>query len=421
MTRKRKWLLWTLALILTAACLAFVWPRGAAVPKRPYNVLLVTIDCLRADRVNSGPKSTLSPVFRRLGAQGLWCTNAFAQSDLSASSALTILTSRYVNQEVDRAASESQDTNLARILRRQGYHTAAFLASAVMRRQFDGKILESGFEELNCPTDRHRTGEEIVRQASHWMRVQPADEPWFLWAMLWDIHEANPPLGPATGRGEGTDRYDEAVRYDDMCVGKLMEALRETGQDGRTLVVATSLHGFPETALDLSSIRGLSDKVLRVPLAFWAPNLIPAGKVVDRPVMLVDVLPTVLSLLSLPAVPCAGRSVTEPLDSDREVYAETSGLAGRCLRKGRYKYVEYMRDNYVYREAEPGHIARKVLIHRAGCEFYDLEQDPQEQRNLIDQHLPAAEELRSRLEVFSDRSLYRWRGHGGPTRRYGYW
>ena len=134
----------------------------------------------------------------------------------------------------------------------------------------------------------------------------------------------------AAGERTGFDRaYSASVRYADSQVGRLVEEIRRLGIASRTILIVTADHGeeFGEHG-GSSHSHSVYDELLHVPLVWWGPGQIPAGRRVRTPTSLVDVVPTVLDLAGLPApAVCDGESQVArirggPEDMERTVFAE---------------------------------------------------------------------------------------------------
>jgi N-acetylglucosamine-6-sulfatase len=194
-------------------------------------------------------------------------------------------------------------------------------------------------------------------------------------------------LGPATGTSDETVRNRlRMLMAVDEGVGRIFEALVQAGKLDRTLILFTSDHGYFYGEHGLSVERRLAyEEAIRIPLLMRYPRLIPAGLALDPMVLGLDLAPSLLEIGGAP-IPgdVQGRSLV-PL------------LEGRTWTPRRSFLIEYFSDNVFPRVRNMGyHAIRterwKYISYKelAGMdEFYDLESDPFEMRNLVDE--PAAQ------------------------------
>lgn len=348
-------------------------PAGA----RGANVLLVTIDTLRRDRLGAyGSTLGLTPAFDGLAARGLRYDRAYAHSPMTLPSHASILTGRTpVGHGLRTNGTYRLDASvptLATALASQGYRTAAFIGAFVLDARYG---LARGFDvyddRLPGRHDRttfqyaERRGAEVVQAAGDWIASSRA-EPWFAWVHLFDPHApyAAPPEF-ATGRRA----YDGEVAYADAMLRRLLDRLTAAGMTGRTLVIVTADHG--ESLGDHGeSTHGLFayQATIGVPLIVAGPG-VTAG-IVDAAVGHADILPTVLDLVGAPAVEgVTGQSLTQPPAVDRAVYFEAMDAA---LSRG-------------WAPLTGAATARWKLIDLPERELYDLTADAGETRNLAAQ------------------------------------
>ncbi|HEX9637028.1 MAG TPA: sulfatase-like hydrolase/transferase [Acidobacteriota bacterium] len=385
--------------LITLLVLAGALPIGAE--QRRSNVLLVTIDTLRADRVGCyGDRSGATPHLDRLAAEGVRFALALAPTPLTLPSHASLLTGLYPfrTQARDNGQAVAADvTTLAKRLAADGYSTAAVVSSYVLHSRFglaQGFAIYDDHFELPAETTRglerlERPAEESAGRALELIRhrLRP---PWFLWLHLYDPHYPYAPPEPFRSRFRGRPYMGE-VSYSDAQLGRVLEALQASGELDRTLIIATSDHG-EGLGEHREPSHGLFvyQSTLQVPLLIRFPDRRLAGRVVETPVSLVDVMPTALALSGATAAegaaPYDGRRLIEPetRPGSEAVYFESlfpllhygwSDLRGVVA--GRLKYIQAPR-----------------------AELYDLEQDPAERTNLIETQPQAAAPLRAKLEAY---------------------
>jgi arylsulfatase A-like enzyme/Tfp pilus assembly protein PilF len=284
-----------------------------AQPAHP-NILLVTIDTFRADRVGIG----LTPAIERLAASGLRFTQARTAVPLTLPSHTTIHTgllppAHGVRENGIGALLDSHQT-IARLLKGAGYDTAAFVGAFVLDHRFG---LSQGFDTYDDQiprdpeaTDRleaERPASAVVDRALAWLEgrtpgpkgpgrqnAAPSPQPpapFFLWLHLYDPHAPYTP--PQEFLVPGRTPYDGEIAYADAQLGRLIDRLRAAGLMEHTVVVVAGDHGegLGEHGERTHGML-VYDSTLRVPLVIGAPGRTPATS--DEPVSLVDVAPTVL-------------------------------------------------------------------------------------------------------------------------------
>jgi choline-sulfatase len=407
--------------------------------------VLVVIDTLRADHVGGyGYARDTTPNLDALIAAGARFDTAIAQSSWSVPSHVSIATgalpSRHGVQRFDGTLPASVPT-LATRLAQHGYATALFSSHYSLHGGVEG--LQRGFETV--VVQRHERDGPVLRAALEWMDGREA--PFFVQLVLMTPHapytrypegwndklftemppggERTFPLGSARWVGRGAiplsvalggerrvgvyiNRYDRAVRFGDVLLGRVVDALRRAGRLDDTLLVVTSDHGegLGEHGVFAHEVV-LYDFLVRVPLVFHFPGRIPAGQVFAEPVQLVDIVPTVLGLLGLES------------DADLDGVDLSAHLQHGTRPEGRrYAHASYAlrgRQRYMVR-SEAYKLIYDPLARRE--EFYDLGSDPGETHDLVAAGIPASLRReyaahRAELQKLLDRQPAR-RLHGGP-------
>ncbi len=363
------------------------------------NVLLVSIDTLRADHVGAyGASFAETPTLDRLAAEGTRFARAVASSPLTLPSHAALLTGRHPHQIGVRhngmyMLAPALET-LPERLRDAGWATGAFVGSYVLAARFG---LDQGFDRyddatstgLAAPGGYAERGADAVSDAAlAWLESAP--RPFFLWTHYYDPHASYRPPAPWAERFAGRP-YDGEIAWVDAQLARVVAALRSRGELERTLVVVTSDHGesLGEHG-ELTHGYLLYDAVLRVPLILRGPG-VPAGRVVDPLVRSVDVAPTVLAWLGREALPASAGRDLRPLwegadRAERVAYSETLATE---LELGWSPLFSIRTEGFRYVQAPTP-------------ELYDVQADPVERENLLhgDPHAHAAEasELATRLQ-----------------------
>ena len=301
----------------------------AAVPAPPPpNVILITLDTTRADRMGFlGSKRGLTPNLDALARQSVVFTRAYSQVPLTTASHATILTGTYpqFHQVNDFGVPLAADLPYApAIFRSNGYHTAAFVGSLVLDpatrsapgfdRGFD--TYEAGFHRRHVGEDRYqsieRRGGEVIGRTLDWLTTHH-DGPFFIWVHLYDAHDPYDPPEPYKTRYAATP-YDGEIAYEDAAVGKFLEWLRFRGLYDGALIAVMADHG-EALGQHGEATHGifLYDETIHVPLLFKLPRNRSAGTRVNTRARLVDVLPTILQAVQIPIPPAVQGESLLPL------------------------------------------------------------------------------------------------------------
>jgi arylsulfatase len=339
-----------------------VWFAGcAASPPEPPNVLLITVDTLRADRLGVyGFPADTSPNIDRLGASGVVFERAIAASSKTAPSHATIMTSLYPRQHAighrNGDSALRDEPTLAESFRRAGYRTAAFVGNILLVKKLG---FDRGFDlydddlptpEINRPHVVERRADATTARAIEW--IESARGPFFLWVHYQDPHGPYTPprelverfsVDPEVGGGplrvlSGNDdrggipsyqvlgelrdpagyesRYAAEIFYADAAIGRLLAAVDRSGPDA--LIALTADHGesLGEQGFYYQHTQSTSPEVARVPFILRAPVLQPERR--SELVSHVDLMPTLLQLAGLDAPPRARGVALAPILNDAE-------------------------------------------------------------------------------------------------------
>jgi choline-sulfatase len=374
-------------------------PARPAQPPAARHLIVVTIDTLRADRVGAyGNTTVATPNIDRIAQQGALALEASVHVPLTRPSHVSLFTGLYPSEHGIRDNVSPPLGNrvpvLAEILQQRGFRTGAFVSSIVLSRQSGlargfnhySDTFDIGEDDARFLNTIQKRGDQTTSEAIAWLR-EAGSERRFAWVHLYDPHDPYEPPEPYASRY--ADRpYDGEVAWSDELVGRIDAALGDAGLRDDTLLVVTSDHGegLEEHG---EAVHGffVYETTLRVPLVVRGPGVTP-GTRVQAVARTIDLLPTMLDLLALgsaaPAV--SGRTLAAAMRGaaldDEPSFAESlvplvhygwSDL--RALRIGRWKY---------------------ILAPRP--ELYDLERDPGERQNLLQEQPARARALRAGLE-----------------------
>jgi arylsulfatase A-like enzyme/Tfp pilus assembly protein PilF len=360
------------------AVFAAWWVLSPARSRGP-NLILITIDTLRADHVGAyGAKSGATPTLDALALRGARFDQVQAAVPLTGPSHATILTGQYppthgVRGNVVFTLGSTYPT-LATRLKRRGYTTAAFVgaypvAAAFGFNQgfdtFDEEFHESG------PLDNgaERRANEVADASLRWLSAQ-RDGPFFAWMHFYDPHAPYDPPAPYRERFAGRP-YDGEIAFTDAQIGRVLEALRAAGHDSDTIVMVMADHGE-----GLGEHNELTHAVLtyqstmRVPWIVAGPG-VPHGRDVSTRVSTIDVVPTALALVGAGVDQALLGRDLRPLMEGRAIASDPfyqESLFGR-LNCHWAALRGWVKDDW-------------KLITGAEPELYNLAADPGEQRNL---------------------------------------
>jgi len=367
-------------LIVATAAGACGWLRA---PRKP-NVLVVSIDTLRADHVGSyGYAAAQTPSLDALAARGLRFAQATTVAPLTLPAHASLFTGTFPTFHGVRDNGQfyvgEEQTTLAEVLKGQGYRTGGFVGAFVLDRRWG---IAQGFDtyfdnfdlskyELAAGIDAaQRPGNEVVDQALAWLR-QDSTQPFFAWVHLYDPHspyaapEEYASRFPRTLQGA----YDAEVAFADAQLGRLLDALGDAR--ARTLIVVTGDHG--ESLGDHQEQQHgffVYDATTQVPLVIAGPGIPPRAHA-DQ-VRIVDIMPTVLEAAGVPVPPAVqGKSLLPAARGERlDLLALSESW--------------YPRFHYGWSELTAVRDGRYKFIAAPRRELYDLQTDPGERTNLSD-------------------------------------
>lgn len=386
-----------------------------------------------------------------IAAEGTLFLEARSQSPWTLSSIASFMTSTYPS--VNRVLTgnnklDSARTTLAEVLRDQGILTQAIVTNGWLQDVFgiaqgfdgfrhSGEVFNWGryqrtlwmriarrFWPERFPLNQTFLARDVVDRAIQWLRLHH-DRDFFLWIHTVDPHDPYQPpseyqslFADSSYRGRFRETsgllnnlrsgarispeeklqlqrlYDREVRYTDDEMGRLVAALRELGVWDQTLFIITSDHGEEFWEHDgIMHGHTLYDENLLVPLIMRLPGRIPAGRVVREPVMLLDLMPTILDLYGLPGSPEMQGTSVVPLLTGTGTLPPRPFFAEALLYFDELKSVLWDGLKLIY---NPG--SGKTML-------FNLRQDPHERWDLARSDSVRAQELRSTLQEWMDQSL----------------
>lgn len=399
----KSWISFQARIILAAFIAGLLCSVVPAAGKTGPNVVVVTIDTLRADHLACyGYKRIKTPNIDQLAKSGVRFANAFTAVPITLPSHTVLMTGQYPmatgvhDFSGNKLAAGSM--TLARVLQGHGYSTAAFIGSAALDSRFGlNQGFDTYYDHFNLGHSREihldeieRRGDKVVDLALKWLESH-RQQPFFIWVHLYDPHAPYDPPEPYA-RLYRSHPYDGEIAFADAQVGRLFDYLKRQHLYEHSLIVLASDHG-ESLGEHGEKTHGffIYNATLHVALIVRIPG--DAPRVVQQGVSLVDVMPTVLQALKI-ARPASvqGQSLLSvmlghPSGKSTGQYAENYaplihfgwnrllGLEWRGM-----KYIETTRP-----------------------ELYDLKTDPHELHNLYSTHQALAHEMNERLQDLTRR------------------
>jgi arylsulfatase A-like enzyme len=376
--------------VLLAGSCGWLRPAEIAGP-----IVLISIDTLRADHLPAyGYKSVSTPALDGLAHDGIVFESAYAHAPQTLPSHVSILSGRLPFEHGVRDnlgfTLPPAVALLPSLLHPAGSVSGGFVSAYVLRPEtgigrafdhFDAALPPSSPE---VPVGNlQRDGNATFEAADRWL--DDVTKPQFF--LFFHVYEPHSPYAPPA-RFRRYAPYDGEIAYADEIVGRLLTSLKRRQLYDRALIVMLSDHG-----------EGLGDhgeqehglflyrETMRVPLMIKLPGQRQAGRRVPSPVQHIDLVPTILDLLRLPAGPdLHGRSLRPLL------------IGGAIPDQGIYAEAMYPRFHFGWSELYSLTDGRYSFIRAPRDELYDLERDPAEQRNLSEDRATIRAAMRGALE-----------------------
>jgi arylsulfatase A-like enzyme len=384
---------------------------GCSRSPRRLNVILISLDTLRADRLGAyGYGRETSPALDALAAHGALFENVVAETSWTLPSHATMLSGLFPSTHgavLPSLKPGSGTIFLAERLRAAGYRTLGLTDGGYVGARYG---FDRGFDTFD---DSEKGLEATLTRAESYLNDLPPHDRFFLFLHTYDIHCPYTPAAPYAGvfknpsaefiETEGrcgnphyngmvlsdgqvrylSDRYDESIREADGRLGAFFARLEKAGRLRETVVLVTSDHGeeFHEHG-QIGHERSLYRELLSIPLVVAGPS-IPAGRRTQA-AGLVDIVPTVLSLAGLPSVADV---------EGRDLFAETSPTWPRFSELSwQLPLSSITTDEY------------QLVINRdTGIEELYAHQDWRQQENLAERRTSTAVSLKRQLHAFAQK------------------
>ena len=397
---------------LLSIAVLFLWPKTNMSPTGHFlgslpegvqasdlNLLIVTLDSTRADRIHAyGFDDIETPHLDRIAREGVLFEQAVASAPLTLPAHATIFTSKSPPAHGVRDNGgfylDQEETTLAELLTQDGFRTAAFIGAYALDSKWGiDQGFDTYFDDFDLSKEEtlslaaiNRPGDEVTDRALEWLETVESSR-FFGWVHYYDPHSPYEPPEPFKSRYPNRPYVGE-IAFTDSQVGRILSWLDERNLMDKTVVVIVGDHG-ENLGQHGESTHGffVYDGVIRVPFLIRAPYERTRGMRVKDVVRGVDVFPTVLDLLNI-ATPekGEGESLVPLMTGDVQelelpAYSEAvyplyhfgwSDL--RSIRMGNYKYIDAPRP-----------------------ELYDISADPDEIDNILGEHPDIVQDLRARL------------------------
>lgn len=358
-------------------------PAQKGIDLRDRDVLLITVDALRADTLRSLGGSGLTPSIDELATQGVVFRRAYTPAPHTSYALASLLTAKFIKPVVELGSAVSDHATLPDLLQRYGYRTAAFYPPAIFfvdGARFAG-LANRGFG-FEYRKEMYASASVRVDQLRDYLEHVETGHPLFVWVHLFEPHEPYEPPAEFKQDESARGRYDGEVAYADHAIGRMTRLFRELRPHATVIVTADHGEEFGDHG---GSFHGstLFDEQTRVPVVWSSPGAVTPATT-DVPIELVDVGSTILSSAGIARDPrMRGDDLGPVLLGNRSAgprFAFASVEERHMVCDGRYKAI--------------------CSPEQEHCQLFDLQNDAKEQHNLITNEPERAQALRRELFGF---------------------
>jgi arylsulfatase A-like enzyme/tetratricopeptide (TPR) repeat protein len=389
-----------LLILLMAMPVASSAASPHAAKPRP-NVILITIDTVRADHVGCyGAKNVQTPTLDSLARDGIVFERAISQVPLTWPSHTVILTGTYPFQngvqDFTGRPLDPKFRSVAQAFKDHGYRTGAVVSAFVLDRSwglargfdfYDDAFSPEQFKNRDLGLVERRAGESVTRTLN-WLQKNP-QRPFFFWLHLYDPHSPYDPPEPDRGQFQGR-LYDGEIAYADHELGRLITWLKRSQLYDRSLIVMISDHGesLGEHGEHEHGFFAYNSTV-HIPLIVKpvAGSGFKQGRV-TRPVETTSIAPTLLKLAGINDPPLENQFASNNLftnsDNDSAAYSETF----------------YAFSSFGWSPLHALETSRYHYIDAPMPELYDLTTDPGETKNVALQQTATVAVLKGKMQQF---------------------
>jgi hypothetical protein len=362
------------------------------------DIVLVTIDTVRADHTPPYNGTAEMPVLRDLGVKGAVFEYAFAPSNVTRRSIPSMTIGMAANRVRGRVVGwalriDPRYITVAERLAAGGYDTAGFMCCFGIWGSENNTGLQRGLQHLEI--EPHENGAALARMARQWLDAREKAgprKPLFLWMHVIEPHNWQQGTGEPHTDDERRRYYDRALQVSDSFLIQIVGAFSNRPPDKAPIIIVTADHGEalgdhgqPYHSTDLY------DSQIRVPLVMTGPGIKPAR--IPETVSLVDLAPTLLELAGFvppPAPVFDGKSFAD-LATGKRIGDSEQGVAFAAMIKDR---------------SNPGGLSAvvrgryKLIDNGSSAELYDVHVDPDERSNLLSVKPAIVEDLKKVLRKY---------------------
>lgn len=344
------------------------------------DVVLITVDALRADRLRVYGGTGVTPALDALAEKVVVFKHAYTPTPHTSYALISLHTSAFAKSRKELGQSLDNVPTLASLLRAKGYQTAAFYPPAIFYvDEAQWRTVHQKHFGFEVVKEDNASALERVKKAEAFIQRVPKDAPVFVWAHFFEPHEPYAAIAHAP-KASAMERYDAEVRAVDEAIGEFLRFL--SAQRPGATVIVTSDHG-EEFGEHGGAYHGttLYEEQIRVPL-LWALPGFSQQRLVSVPVETVDIGTTLLSVLGIAPAP-------EMVGDDASAWL----LAGTATPWG--VAVTELGDE---RMVTDGHYKLWSNAEKTHYRLYDLQKDPMERLNAVDQHPAQVRQLLAALD-----------------------
>ena len=389
---------------------------------KPPNIILITLDTTRADRMGFlGSSRGLTPNLDALATHSIVFVRAYAQAPLTTPSHAALLTGTYpqYNHVEDLGSPLAADTPyLPDLLHHRGYHTAAFVGSIILDPEDKGApgfdrgfdFYDAGFHNPKPGEDRYhsleRRAEEVANRAMGWLS-QHRETPFFIWLHFYDAHEPYDPPEPFKSHF-APEFYDGEIAYTDSVVGSILDVLQRHGLYRNAVIAIAADHGeaFGEHGEKWHGMF-LYDETIHVPLLLKLPGEKFGGKRVESRVALADLAPSLLQAASIP-IPASmqGQSLLDLIDTPRKTAdsRKPSSSAKKPDDRAIYSETDYPHRAFGWSALHSWRAQKYLYVQGPRKELYDETTDPGAVQNVAESAKAVVSTLDGQLEDFQKKT-----------------
>ena len=374
-TKLKRNIIFILSIIILFSTIFYFYEENNDYACKNCNVILITIDALRADHLGCyGYSINTSPNIDKFANESIIFTHSFSQSSWTLPSMSSVFSSIYpylyddVKIEEYLLLSKSVKT-LPEILKENGYLTAGFVDACYMNSYFGFNKGFDIYDDRGCIYTNFWGIKNIENNVFEFLNENKQNK-FFLYLHLMEVHSATE---------KNISEYDKNILYEDEGINILLNKLKELNLEQKTIIIITADHG--QEIFDHGNFghgETLYDEVIHVPLIIKIPFF--EHKVISNQVESIDIAPTILGLLNI-TIPeqFQGKSFIPLImgyeKENKAVYSKLLTLTS--FRTNNFKLI--------YDTTE------------GAKELYDLKNDPKEKVNLIKENLSISKELEINL------------------------